>query len=169
MKRFGFLLMAGLMVLAGSCGYQFQGRGYINKDVTRVAVEVFGNKSSETTAGVSFANELIREILEKTDTQVVDSDKAGRKINGTINSITFSGISRTSIENVVERQVTARVDVQLVGADGKILWSVKNFTSSEDYAISKDEANDARNRQEAIDKIARRSAQQLVGQMTSHF
>ena len=169
MKLFRLILMASLIALAGSCGYQFQGRGYINKDVTRVAVEVFKNRSSETTAGISFANELIREILEKTDTRVVDSDGAGRRIMGTIHSITFSGIARTSIENVVERQVTARVDVQLVGADGKILWSVKNFTSTEDYATSKDKASDESNRKEALDKIARRSAQQIVGQMTSHF
>lgn len=161
--------MAGLIALAGSCGYQFEGGGYIHKDVTRVAVEVFDNKSSETTAGVSFANEVIREILEKSDTLVVDSDKATRKIIGTINSITFSSLSRTSIETVVERQVTARVDVQLVGPDGKILWSMKNFTSKEDYATSRDTVNDETNRREAIDKIARRSAQQIVSQMLINF
>lgn len=158
-----------MIFLAGSCGYQFEGSGYIHKDVTRVAVAVFENKSSETTAGASFTNEVIREILEKTDTLVVDPDQATRQITGTINSITFSSLSRTSIETVVERQVTARVDVQLLGPDGKILWSVKNFSSREDYATSRDEVNDAANRQEAIEKIARRSAQQIVSQMLTNF
>jgi len=161
--------LMGLVAMVTACGYQLEGGGYINEDVTRLAVEVFENKSSETTAGMSFTNQLIQEIQQKTDTIVVDSSRATRKIKGTINSITFATLSRTTTQTVVERQVTALVDVQLIGPDGEILWSVKNFSSSESYMVDEDTINDESNKRAAVDKIALRSAERIVSQMISKF
>ncbi len=164
-------MMAGLVAagLMAGCGYHLEGGGYINEDVTRVSVAVFENKSSETSAGMSFTNQLIQKIQAKTDTTVVDSDKATRKITGTVNAITFSTLSRSSSETVVERQVKAFIDVQLIGADGEILWSVKNFSSTESYSVDESMVNDEANKREAVEKIALRSAERLVSQMTSNF
>ena len=159
-------LIAGLVV---GCGYHLEGGGYINEDVTRVSVVVFENKSSETRAGMSFTNQLIQEIQAKTDTVVVDSDQATRKIMGTVNAITFSTLSRSSSEAVVERQVKSLIDVQLIGVDGETLWSVKNFSSTESYTVDEDTVNDESNKAAAVEKIALRSAERLVSQMTSNF
>ncbi len=161
--------MAGLISMAAGCGYRFEGSGYVHGNVTRVAVEVFKNKSSETRAGMSFTNEFIREILEKTNTNVVDSVKTSSRITGVVNSITFSTLSRTSVEAVVERRVTATVDVQLIDREGKVLWSVKNFSSNEDYTIAEDKINDEINKGEAVDKIAQRTAESVVSQMMTNF
>lgn len=167
-------MMAGLITglvagLVAGCGYHLEGGGYINEDVTRVAVAVFENKSSETRAGMSFTNQLIQEIQAKTDTVVVDSDKATRKITGTVNAITFSALSRTTSETVVERRVTALVDVQLTGPDGEILWSVKNLSSKESYTVDPNKVDDEANKREAVEKIALRSAEQVVSQVMTNF
>ncbi len=164
-------MVAGLVAgLVAGCGYHLEGGGYINEDVTRVSVAVFENKSSETRADMSFTNQLIQEIQAKTDTVVVDSDKATRKITGTVNAITFSTLSRSSSETVVERQVKALIDVQLIGADGEVLWSVKNFSSTESYTVvDENTVNDESNKAAAVEKIAQRSAERLVSQMLSNF
>ena len=159
-------MMLGLMA---GCGYHLEGGGYINEDVTRVSVAVFENKSSETRAGMSFTNQLIQEIQAKTDTVVVDSNQAIRKITGTVNAITFSALSRITSETVVERRVTALVDVQLTGPDGEILWSVKNLSSRESYTVDPDKVDDEAKKREAVEKIALRSAERVVSQMTSNF
>lgn len=159
-------MMLGLMA---GCGYHLEGGGYINEDVTRVSVAVFENKSSETSAGMSFTNQLIQEIQAKTDTVVVDSNQAIRKITGTVNAITFSALSRITSETVVERRVTALVDVQLTGPDGEILWSVKNLSSRESYTVDPDKVDDEAKKREAVEKIALRSAERVVSQMTSNF
>lgn len=169
MKLIKFFMVAGLIALVVGCGYRLEGGGYIDGDVTRLAVEVFENKSSETRAGMSFTNQLIREIQEKTDTIVVDSDKADRKIKGIVNAITFSALARVTTETVVERQVTALVDVQLLGDDGEILWSVKNLSVRESYQVESDKVDDESNKREAIEKIALRSAEKIVSQMISNF
>lgn len=163
-------LVAGLIAgLVAGCGYHLEGGGYINEDVTRVSVAIFENKSSEARAGMSFTNQLIQEIQAKTDTVVVDSDQATRKITGTVNAITFSTLSRSSSETVVERQVKALIDVQLIGADGEVRWSVKNFSSTESYTVDENTLNDESNKAAAVEKIALRSAERLVSQMLSNF
>jgi len=90
MKNFIIICLFSFIV---ACGYQFEGGGYINKDVTRVAVKVLGNKSAETGADVIFTNALVREILQKTDTKVVDEATANAVIEGTIKSVSFSSLS----------------------------------------------------------------------------
>ena len=169
MKLIQFFMLIGLIAMVGACGYQLEGGGYINKGVSRVAVTVFENRSSETRAGVSFTNQLIQEIQAKTDTVVVDVDKTTRKIVGVVNSITFSALARTSTETVVERQVTAVVDIKLVGPGGEIVWSVKNMTATESYQVKSNRVDDTANKQKAVDKIAKRTAERVISQMMSNF
>lgn len=158
------LLMVGL-----GCGYRLAGGGYINSDVGRVSVAIFENKTSESRAGISFTNELIREITAKTDTVVVGVGDAGRKISGTVRSISFSTLSRSSSEDVTERQVDAVVDVVLTGPGGKILWSVKSLTATESYKVSTSSVDDEANKRAAVDLIAERVAERIVSQMTNDF
>jgi len=172
-KCIAWLVTASVLMIAPGCGYRLEGGGFIHNDVTRVAVAIFENKSTESRAGVSFTNELIREITAKTDTIVVDAGNATRKVTGTVRSITFSALSRSSSEDVTEREVTAKVDVVLTGAQGKILWSVKNFLATESYQVSDKVSgttvDDEANKREAVDLIAERVAERLVSLMTNDF
>ncbi len=161
--------MVGVMAVVAGCGYRLAGGGYLNETVTRVAVDVFENNSSESRAGISFTNELVTEIIQKSDTEVVDQSKTTRVIIGTIKAITFSTLSRSSTEDVTERQVTAVVDVRLVGPDDEIIWSVKDFSAKESYTVADDTVNDEANKSEAVDTIAERVAERLVSQMLSSF
>lgn len=163
------MVVIPFLMLSSGCGYRLAGGGLINNDVARVSVAIFGNKTSESRAGISFTNELIREITAKTDTIVVGADSATHKITGTVQSITFSTLSRSSSEDVTEREVTALVDVILTGAGGKILWSVKNFSATESYKVSNSGVDDEANKREAVDLIAERVAERLVSQMTYDF
>ena len=164
-----WIVVLAAAVTAAGCGYKLSGGGYIAETVTRVAVDVFENNSSESRAGITFTNELIREITAKSDTQIVDQGKSTRLITGTVKSITFSTLSRSSTEDVTERRVTAVVDVKLTGPDGEILWSVKDFSAKESYTTSDDTVDDEANKSDAIDTIAERVAEQLVSRMLSNF
>ncbi|MGM0653735.1 MAG: LPS assembly lipoprotein LptE [Thermodesulfobacteriota bacterium] len=168
-KRITWLMVALSLMIGPGCGYRLAGGGFIHDDITRVSVAIFENKSTESRAGISFTNELIREITAKTDTIVVAAGNATRKISGTVQSITFSTLSRSSSEEVTERQVNAKVSVVLTGAGGKILWSVKNFSANESYEVSISTVDDDANKREAVDLIAERVAERLVSQMTNDF
>lgn len=161
--------MLMVMAVAAGCGYRMSDGGYLEENVSQVAVTVFANKTSESRAGVSFTNELIREITHKSDTRVVDVENATRVITGTVKAITFSALSRSSTQTVVERDVTARVDVKLTGPGGNVLWSVKDFSASESYVVSSGSADDQAAKDQAVDTIAERVAERLVSQMMSRF
>ncbi|MDD9304284.1 MAG: hypothetical protein HUK40_18820 [Desulfobacter sp.] len=167
MKKIVLVMAAGFLV--AGCGYRLAGGGYLNETVSRVSVAVFENNSAQSRAGMSFTNEMIREITEKSDTRVVDTAGTVQSITGVIQSITFSTLSRSSTENVTERQVTAVVDVKLTDPDGKITWSVKDFSAKESYTVSTDTINDESNKRDAVDTIAERVAERLVSQMLSNF
>lgn len=169
MKNLKWGLCVGMFFVFASCGYQFEGGGYLKKDITRISVRVLENKSSETGAGMAFTNALISEILLKTDTRVVDADTASGVIEGRVNSITFATLSRSTTESVLERRVYASVDLKLIDRQGQVVWSVKNFTSNEDYTVSEDQVADNIRIKEAVDKIANRMAEKLTSSMLNNF
>ncbi len=171
MKDFKWALLIFLFSVTffSSCGYQFEGGGYINDDVMIVAVNVMENKSSETAAGLSFTNALVQEILQNTDTKVGDVSSATAVLEGTITAIKFTSMARASTESVIDRRISATVDMKLTNKGGEVIWSVKNFTSYEDYTVSQDKVTDEISKKEAVDKIAIRNAEKLVSQMLTNF
>ena len=168
MKNFKFFLFVFLLIPV-SCGYQFEGGGYINNDVTLVAVKMLENKTSEAQADIIFTNALIKEIMEKTDTKIVDEPRASTVLKGRINAITFATLSRSTTESVIERRITASVDIKLINQDGQIIWAVKNFTSDEEYKVSEDKITDESNKRAAVEKISIRIAEKLVSKMLNNF
>lgn len=169
MKRLRRMIVVLGFVCVAACGYQLEGGGYINEDITRVSVTVFNNKSSETGAGITFTNALVEEIIRKTDTRVVDDALADFIIEAQINAITFSTLSRSTTDSVTERRVTASVDLKIRDKNNDVVWSVKNFSSNDEYEVSDDTAVDDTNKSEAVEKIAVRSAERLVSKMLSNF
>ncbi|MFN2436725.1 MAG: LPS assembly lipoprotein LptE [Desulfotignum sp.] len=158
-----------MLLLLSSCGYRLEGGGPVHPGVSRVGVEVFGNRTAYTQAGIDFTNELIREIQDRTDTRVVGPEDAAYLIRGTIGSITFATLSRSSTETVTERRVTAVVDVQLLAPDRKILWSANSFSAFESYTVGSDNIDDAANIRKALEIIGRRVAERIVSQMSADF
>ena len=168
--KWNILICLFTVTLFASCGYRFEGGGYIKDDVMRIAVHVLENKSSETGAGIIFTNTLIREITEKTDTKVVDESSATAVLGGTITAITFSAVARSSSETVIDRRISSIVDMKLTRKDdGEVIWSVKRFATYEDYTVSKDKITDEVSKREAVNKIAIRNAEKLVSQMLTNF
>ena len=161
--------LCGVMLCVSACGYRFEGGGYLDDNIVRVAVEMFENRSSESSAGILFTNELIREIQKTSDTRVVDEEEAEAVIRAVVKSITFSALSRTSSETVYERRVSATVDLKLVSSSGELLWSIKDFFFDDSYQVSGSAAEDDSNRSAALTTIAERSAELLVGKMLTNF
>ncbi len=162
-------ILAGILWLVSGCGYRLEGGGYVHPGVTRVGVTVFENRTAQTHAGVDFTNALIREIQDRTDTEVVDPDQAVFRIKGVIRGITFSTLSRSSTERVTERRATAVVDVQLMAADNTVRWSVAGVSASESYVVAPDKIDDEASIRDAIDVIATRMADRIISQMTADF
>ncbi len=169
MKKLKWIIFICLIVFLGSCGYRFESGGYINKNVKSAAVTVLKNQSSETGAGITFTNALIQEIIQKTDTRVVDKSRASVFFEGIIKEITFSTLSRSSTESVLERRISATMDLKMINRKDEVVWSVLDFSSYEDYTTSQNKITDDENRKLAVEKIALRIAEKLINNMTNNF
>ena len=161
------ILAAGLLFSA--CGYQLEGGGYLNDSYARVMVEVFENRSAEDDADLIFTSALIQEIVEKTDTQVVDEQLADARLKGVIRSVSFTTVSRSTAESVVERRATATLDLKMIDPDGEVIWSVSGFTTDDEYEVSDDQLEDESNKRDALEDIAERAAEKIVSRMLTNF
>lgn len=169
MKTLKWILYAGMILFFTSCGYQLEGGGYVDTGVRLVAVRALENKTSETGATVAFTNAIIREILQRTDTRVVDESLATAFVEGTIKKISFAALTRASTESVLERRIVATIDLKLINRDGDVIWSASDLTSYEDYTVSTDNITDEENKRAGMEKIALRSAEKLINRLMNNF
>ncbi len=165
--KWSFLFSVALVFV--SCGYHFEGGGLINDDIQSVSVSVLKNRSSESGIEVVFTNALIKQILQVTDTKVIKADQSTHVLEGTINAITFQTLSRSTTQSVVERRITAILDLRIIDHNENTLWSVKDFSITEDYTVSAYNVTDENNKRIAVNEIAANAAEKLVGKMLNTF
>ncbi len=170
MKKIILVLMAaGLFSVVNSCGYRFSKSGDIPNGITKLSVNVFENKSSESGAENFFTTALINELVHTTNAEIVDKKIADAFIKARIESITFGTLTRKTDESVSELRVSAVVDLKMFDKSGKVIWSVHNFSDYEDYAVSNSNISDEAARRGAVEKIAARIAEKIVSRMRDNF
>lgn len=153
---------------------------------------VFKNKSSQVGAEIIFTNALIEELMRNSSVTVVNADsdepeelktddresKNKRPFNnstpdaviyGTIVSVSFDALSRTSEDVVYKRGLNAVVNVEMKGKKGDILFSLNNFTQSDSYAVTHDNLIDESAVKSTLKIVAERFARRVVSQMTDDF
>lgn len=172
-----------LCYLLTSCGYTLQGGGKLPGKVTTVSVGMFKNNSSQTGAEAIFTNALITELMSNSTVKIINqsggddqngqSDKYGNGadaiISGTIVSISFSALARTSDDAVYKRGVTALVNLAMKSRTGELLFAVNGFSESEFYAVASDNSINEAVASSTVEKIARKLSRKLVSQMTDDF
>lgn len=158
-----------LSIVVAGCGYRLSGGGPLPGNVTRVAVAMFENRSFETGAETVFTSALMTELVQSSNAVVVDRDEAEAVILGTIKSITLGGLTRTADDAVVERQVSAVLDLDVVSKDGETIWSVRNFFESEVYSVSNANVSDEAAKREAVREIADRVSERIISKMRDNF
>lgn len=158
-----------LILLFTGCGYTLSNSGPLPGNVSRISVTMFENHSFETGAESIFTSALIKELLQKSDAMVVDRKRAEAIITGTVRSITVGALTRTADDTVLERQVSAVIDLDMVNLNGEVIWTVRNFSSNEVFTAMSDNALDEAGKREAIEKIADRISERIVDRMRDRF
>jgi len=169
MKKLLVLFFILVLSLVASCGYKFSGGGLLPGKTKLVSVEMFENKSSETGAEIIFSSALSSELIEKSDSKVVDAKEAEASFIGVIKSVSISTLTRTSTDAVIERKVSAVIDLKMVSRDGELLWFVKDFQGREEFQVTTENITDMASRTIALEKIAERMAQKAVSRMLDDF
>lgn len=166
---FGCGLVIGCLFLAVSCGYRFSGGASLPGATERVAVETFQNRTGEIGIEAVITNDIIYELTRAGKADISDKAGADAILRGVVRSAKSTTISHRTAHTSTERRITVSVDAQLVTPSGKVLWSVRNVTASEEYTVAGDKLATEQNKKSAVARLSGRLAQRMFYQMTSDF
>lgn len=165
-KCFWLLLFT---VAATACGYGFVGTGDLPGGIETIAVNVLENRTGETGLEIAVTNALIDELTRRHQNMVVDQADAGATLSGTIDSLSASTITRTSLLNASERRLVIVASLTLKSADGTLLWEKSNLRVEQDYAVRDINAETNAERRAAIYQAAQRLAEYVYERLTDSF
>jgi outer membrane lipopolysaccharide assembly protein LptE/RlpB len=163
------LMSVGIWGLV-ACGYHFQTAGVIPAGLEPIFVEVFQNRTNQAGLETTVTNAIAFEFVKRNDASLTHSAADASVImKGIIQSVELQTISTRGRDVAGERQVTMRIDVQLVAADGKVKWAAKNLSGQESYAVSNDKfLNDERQRA-ALGLVSTRVAERVYDRLVDNF
>jgi len=153
-----------------ACGYHFQTAGVIPAGLEPIFVEVFENRTNQAGLESTVTNAIVFEFVKRNETALArNAADASVVMKGVIRSVELQTISTRGRDVAGERQVTMRIDVQLVAADGKVKWAAKNLSGQEAYSVSNDKfLNDTRQRA-ALGLVSTRVAERLYDRLVDNF
>jgi outer membrane lipopolysaccharide assembly protein LptE/RlpB len=163
------LMSVGIWGLV-ACGYHFQTAGGIPAGLEPIFVEVFQNRTNQAGLETTVTNAIAFEFVKRNDASLAhNAADASVIMKGVIQSVELQTVSTRGRDVAGERQVTMRIDVQLVAADGKVKWAAKNLSGQESYAVSNDKfLNDERQRA-ALGLVSTRIAERVYDRLTDNF
>ncbi|MBM4272364.1 MAG: hypothetical protein FJ139_09470 [Deltaproteobacteria bacterium] len=169
----GTTLILSLLVicLLGGCGYRFSPAGeHIDKNIRKVFVDIFANRTSEANVESTFRNAFIDQFITGRRFIIVDSREAADAIlKGSIESLTTSPLSYKSSNIAAEERITVTMELSFEEkVSSAVIWMNKSFTGTQDYPVADMGAKEA-SRKNALTKLANDTAERAYNSMMSGF
>jgi len=162
-------LVAGAAWLA-ACGYRFQGPVELPGNARSLYVEAFQNRTNQDGLDVLVVNAIVFEFTKRSDTIVAaDPAAADLLMRGVIRSLDSQTISSRGKDAAGERRVTLRLDVQLVRADGQVVWEAKGLSDNDAYPVTDDKFENEQRERRTAALAATRIAERIFNRFTDDF
>lgn len=156
-------------LLLAACGYKFTGGGNLPRNVQTVFVSVFENRSGTIALENTLTNNMINEFISKRPQALAKQAQAEAILTGTIMSVRRGTISRSGLDQPLERRVTLVIDVKLTDRGGEVIWAGRNVSASQAYAVENDSIATQQNEREALEYITRLLAERVYNRLTDDF
>ena len=170
MIRLKSICTIGVIFLAlSACGYRFSGGGELPGGVERVSVGVFENRSAETGVEGIISNDIIYEFTRNGKPFTYRREAGSALLSGSVLSVTTRSLSRQSVHNTQEQQVTVTISLKMTDPEGAVLWQAPRISENEAYEVAEDKGTTERNKRAAVVKLSRRLAEKVYYQMIDRF
>jgi hypothetical protein len=167
------ILLAVTAVLLVGCGYRFSPGGeHIDKDIRTVYVDNFANRTSEANVENIFRNSFIDQFRKTSRFRVAETrEEADAVVKGSINNLSSSHLSYTSVDVAKEDRMTAVMELVFEErVSRKIIWSNQAFSWYGDYSVSSTNPSTTEaNKRSALSKLADDFADRAFRMMMSGF
>lgn len=149
-------LLLILCLLPAGCGYHFAGTGGEPPGgINSIAVEVFGNRTSEPGIETVFTNSILNEFIRSKRLEVKARDQADAVLTGRITGIRTEDVSHLRAEITLETRVTVTMALTLRRRNtGEILWQNPSLSYYQEYEEGGNPLTTRQNRQRALREIA---------------
>ena len=159
-----------LLVLAG-CGYHFAGHGNsLPGEVSRVYLPLFANRTLKPQLENLLSNEVGMALARNGNIiEVRSKELAEAVLQGTVSSYATTAIAYDKNDDISEYRAKLTIEVSLRSiADGRLLWQ-GTVAWSEDYLADNDKARQRELERDAVEKLSRRIADELLSRMLDDF
>lgn len=167
------MLAAAALLVPVSCGYHLAGRAdLLPKTIHTVAIPAFGNVTTRYKLTDRLPEAISREFIGRTRYRVIsNADQADAVLRGAVISYTsFPTIFdvKTGRASGVDLHVILQVSLT-ERATGKVLYNRPSFEVRERYEISIDPSQYFEESDDALNRVSRSVAQQVVTGILENF
>jgi outer membrane lipopolysaccharide assembly protein LptE/RlpB len=170
----GLVTAAGIVAAAAfllmACGYRFQAPAQLPGNARSLYVETFQNRTNQDGLEVLVTNAVVFEITQRGEILLAsDPSTADLLMRGVIRSLDSETISSRRRDAAGERRVTLRLDVQLVQADGRVIWEAKGLSDNDAYPVTDDKFQNEQRERRTAGLVATRIAERIFNRFTDDF
>lgn len=165
-------LLLCFFLTIGACGYRFIPEGdSVDKNIQKVFVDIFTNKTSEANIENTFRTAFIDQISQGRRFKLASSPgEADAILKGSIEGLNAAPLSYQATNLAAEDRMTIVLSLTLEAqTPKKILWANSSFISSQDYTLSNNPTLALTNRKNALTKLANDTAERAYRLMLSDF
>ena len=165
-----WIVMAAVAAVS-ACGYRFSGGRELPAGVQRVHLVIFQNRTSESGVENDLAASLANSFttLGNKDMLAGSREDADAELNGVINSIEISTVSRRTETISAERRVVVTASARLISSDGRTLWRAESLSVSQAYRVAADSLETEADKRAAIRSAADLLADKIYNSLASNF
>ena len=158
--------------MIGACGYGFVPQGdSINKNIQKIYVDIFTNKTSEANIENTFRTAFIDQIIQGRRFKLASSSgEADAILKGSIESLNAAPLSYQATNLAAEDRMSTVLSLTLEAQNPrKIIWVNSGFSGFQDYIMSNDLNIAQINKKNALIKLANDTAERAYRLMMSDF
>ena len=160
-----------LCLFVTACGYRFSGGGDLPEGINSLSIGVLENRTREIGLESQIANDLIYQFTRFRNIKLTDKNKADAQLTGIIKSAATRTITHESANVPTERRIQVVLDMKLISADGKVIWSADSISAYEtyDYDRDLDKTQTEQNKKAALTTLSSRVAERIYYRLTDNF
>ena len=163
-------VMLGLLALmVTACGYQWGSGDALPGHVTRLQITMFENRSAETGLENHLTDALSHEFRMRRLSLLAEGEQADGILRGVITAVRTDTVFRQSLAAGGEQRIYVTIDTSLTDDGGNVVWAVTNLSEHETFRAGFDPEENRRYQNEALQKLTRRLAETIYGQLMTGF